>query len=97
MNEFFCDRPDRAREFAVRNSMLALMTLILVAQAEGLASGFVGACDEAGIRRAFRIPDRWAVAKILTLGYPAEEPPLSLRRPLAEVVDGDGFDGRGAA
>lgn len=97
LREFFRDHPERARELAVRNTMLALMTLILVAQSEGLATGFIGVYDEAAIRREFGVPDEWAVAMIVTLGYPAEEPPLSLRKSLAEVVSWDEFgEPRGA-
>jgi nitroreductase len=92
--EFLRDRPDRAREFAVRNTMLAVMTLILVAQSEGLANGFVGTYDEDRIRSEFQIPDELAIAMILTLGYPAEEPPLSLRKPLGDVVHWDAIGGR---
>ncbi len=88
------DHPDRAREYAIRSTMLAVMTLILVAQSEGLANGFIGTFDEEGIRREFQIPEDWAVAMILTLGYPAEEPPLSLRKPLGDVVNWDTIGGR---
>jgi nitroreductase len=91
---FLRDQPDRAHEFAVRNTMLAVMTLTLVAQSEGLANGFVGTFDEPGIHREFQIPEDWAVAMILTLGYPAEEPPLSLRKPLGDVVNWDAIGGR---
>ena len=90
---YFQDRPDRAREFAVANTMLAVMTLTLLAQAEGLGVGFVGTFDEPGIRREYQIPEEWAVATMITLGYPAEDPPRSMRKPLGDVLHWDRIGG----
>lgn len=96
--ETFQDHPDRAREFAVKNTMLALMTLALVAQGEGLGTGFLGDFDEASIRRTFAIPDELAVAAVVTVGYPSDDPPKTLRKPLGEVVHWQHMGGkRGAA
>jgi nitroreductase len=94
INEAFRDHPERAREFAVKNTMLALMTLCLVAQSEGLGTGFLGDFEEAAIRSEFNVPDEWAVAAVLTLGYPGEDPPKSLRKPLGEVVQWDKVGGK---
>lgn len=91
------DRPERAREFAVRNTMLAIMSFILLAQAEGVGTGFIGTFDEDGVRREFQIPDDWTIATILTLGYPAEEPPRSLRKPLGDVLHWDSVGGKRAS
>ena len=90
----FREHPDRAREFAVANTMLAVMTLTLVAQSEGLGAGFIGTFDESGIRREFQIPEDWAVATIVTLGFPADDPPRSARKPLDDVVHWDRIGGR---
>ena len=69
--------------------MLALMTLALVAQGEGLGTGFLGDFDEDGIRKEFDVPDEWVIAAVITLGYPGEDPPKSLRKPLGDVVQWD--------
>ena len=94
INDAFRDDPDRAREFAVKNTMLALMTLCLVAQSEGLGTGFLGDFDEDVIRKEFEVPDDWAVAAVLTLGYPGEDPPQSLRKPLGDVVQWNRIGGK---
>jgi nitroreductase len=94
INDAFRDNVDRAREFAVKNTMLALMTLCLVAQGEGLGTGFLGDFDEESIRQEFEVPDDWAVAAVLTLGYPAEDPPKSLRKPLGDIVQWDKIGGK---
>jgi nitroreductase len=93
----FREHPERAREFAVANTMLAVMTLTLVAQSEGLGAGFIGTFDEDGIRREFQIPEDWAVATIVTLGFPADDPPRSARKQLEDVVHWDRVGGRRAS
>src|SRR5205823_6321171 len=52
--------PVRAREFALRNTMLAVSALMLVAQGEGLATGPMGGFDEEKIRATFELPPEWA-------------------------------------
>ncbi len=94
ITETFREHPERAREFAVKNTMLALMTLALVAQGEGLGTGFLGDFDEMAIRRAFEIPNELAVAAVITLGYPSDDPPKTLRKPLGEVVHWQHMGGR---
>jgi nitroreductase len=89
----FRGHPERAREFAVANTMLAVMTLTLIAQAEGLGAGFIGTFDEEGIRREFQIPEDWAVATIVTLGFPADDPPRSARKALDDVIHWDRIGG----
>jgi nitroreductase len=93
----FRGHPERAREFAVANTMLAVMTMTLIAQAEGLGAGFIGTFDEEGMRREFQIPEDWAVATIVTLGFPADDPPRSARKPLEDVVHWDRIGGRHAS
>ena len=98
ITEVFRGNPERAREFAVKNTMLALMTLALVAQGEGLGTGFIGDFDEAALRAEFEIPDELAVAAVITVGFPSEDPPKSLRKPLGDVVHWQRMGGkRGAA
>ena len=94
INEAFEAKPERAREFAVKNTMLALMTLALVAQGEGLGTGFLGDFDEDGIRKEFDVPDEWVIAAVITIGYPGEDPPKSLRKPLGDVVQWDKIGGK---
>jgi len=76
----------RAREFALRNTMLALSALMLVAQGEGLSTGPMGGFDEERLRQTFHLPVEWAVAGVCTLGYPDEAFDRTLRKPLGDIV-----------
>jgi nitroreductase len=81
--------PQGAREFALRNTMMALTALMLVAQGDGMATGPMGGFDEAAIKQAFELPDEWAIAAVCALGYPDQEFDRTLRKPLGDIVHWD--------
>lgn len=91
---FFADRQRAATEygprgaelFAVQDAAIAAAYAQLAAVAAGLASTWVGNFSPTAVH-ALLDPDpgQEAVA-ILTLGYPAEAPDETPRRPLAELV-----------
>jgi nitroreductase len=58
---------------------------MLAATALGLSTVWVGAFDDAAVRRVLGCPDLLPVA-ILPIGYPAEEPKPTPRRSLADLV-----------
>jgi nitroreductase len=47
------------------------MTLMIAAQAKGLATGPMIGFDPAGVKREFNIADRYVPVMLLTVGYPA--------------------------
>jgi nitroreductase len=60
-----------ARDEAIRSASFAAMTLMIAAQAKGLATGPMIGFDPAGVKREFNIPDRYVPVLLLTVGYPA--------------------------
>jgi nitroreductase len=64
---------------AVCNAMLAAVEL-------GLGSCWVDAVDEASAGNAVGLAAGQRAAVILPLGYPAENPPRTTRRPLSDLV-----------
>jgi nitroreductase len=60
-----------ARDEAIRAASLAAMTLMIAAQAKGLASGPMIGFDPEGVKREFGISDRYVPVMLLTVGYPA--------------------------
>jgi nitroreductase len=60
-----------ARDEAIRSASFAAMTLMIAAQAKGLATGPMIGFDPAGVKREFNIPDRYVPVMLLTVGYPA--------------------------
>jgi nitroreductase len=61
-----------ARDEAIRSASFAAMTLMIAAQAKGLATGPMIGFDPAGVKREFNIPDRYVPVMLLTVGYPAD-------------------------
>lgn len=61
-----------ARDEAIRSASLAAMTLMIAAEAKGLASGPMIGFDPEGVKREFNISDRYVPVMLLTVGYPAE-------------------------
>jgi nitroreductase len=60
-----------ARDEAIRSAAFAAMTLMIAAEAKGLATGPMIGFDPAGVKREFNIPDRYVPVMLLTVGYPA--------------------------
>src|SRR5215471_4528218 len=60
-----------ARDEAIRSAAFAAMTLMIAAEAKGLATGPMIGFDPEGVKRAFNIPDRYVPVMLLTVGYAA--------------------------
>ncbi len=77
-----------ARDEAIRSAAFSAMTLMIAAQAKGLATGPMIGFDPVGVKREFNIPDRYVPVMLLTVGYPAPDnwprkPRLSVEEVLA--------------
>lgn len=76
------------RDSGLMGTAMALENLLLAAHALGLgASGMTGplvAVDR--IRALLDVPDSWEVAALVPVGFAAEEPPPTERKPVAKVA-----------
>ena len=79
-----------ARDEAIRSASFAAMTLMIAAQAKGLATGPMIGFDPAGVKREFNISDRYVPVMLLTVGYPA--PGNWLRKPRLGVEEALAFN-----
>jgi len=73
--------------YAVQDATIAAAYAQLAVVAANLGSTWVGYFDEAEIARLLNLPAGMAPIALLSIGYPAELPELSPRRPLGDVVD----------
>jgi nitroreductase len=67
---------------------LALMNLLLMAHAVGLgASGMTGPLvAEPALRSILEVPDGWGIVALVPIGWPAEDPVPTDRKPVDKVV-----------
>lgn len=72
--EIYAD-PQAARDEALRSASLASMTLMLAAEARGLASGALSGFDVDRVRADFDIEPRYLPVMLIAVGYPAKLDP----------------------
>ncbi len=78
---------DRGRSlYATQDATIAAAYAQLAVVAAGMASTWVGYFDEQGVRQALELPAEQVPVAMLSVGYPAELPAPSPRRPLQETV-----------
>lgn len=77
--------------YSLQDATIACTYAQLAATALGLASCWVGAFAEEPICRLLKAPPGVRPVALLPIGYPAEEPSLTGRRPLNEVVRWETF------
>ena len=91
----FCSDPLRAAQkygergeqlYALQDATIAASYAQLAVVAAGMASTWVGYFDEEKIRQAFKLDAGLKPVAALSIGYPAELPEETPRRPLSEVV-----------
>jgi nitroreductase len=68
--------------------------MMLQAHALGLATCWVGGVDRKAMATILKLPPEVELVALLTLGYPAEDPPPPARKPLAEFVHHDVYGNR---
>lgn len=92
----FCADPGRAEQkygergrtlYALQDATIAATYAQLAAVAAGMGSTWVGYFDEQAVCTSLDIKDKgYTPVALLTIGYPAELPEESSRRPLKDVV-----------
>jgi nitroreductase len=73
---------------------LAGSQIMLQAKALGLGTCWIGALDRKAIAGILKLPDHLEILGLLTVGFPAEDPPPPPRKPLAEIVHYDVYGNR---
>jgi nitroreductase len=91
----FCAHPARAAHrygergrclYAVQDATIACTCAMLAAAALDLATVWIGAFDENGVRQAVGVPADQIPVAVLPVGYNAEQPAPTPRRSLQDLV-----------
>ena len=77
----------RGRElYALQDATIAATHAMLAAADQGLGTVWIGAFDATKVTEAIGAPPDWIPVALLPLGYAAESPAATPRRPLGELV-----------
>ena len=83
------------RQFLHEDVGLAGSQIMLQAKALGLGTCWIGGLDRKAIADILKVPEQIEIVGLLTVGFPAEEPEPTSRKPLAEIVHYDVYGNRG--
>ena len=72
--------------YAVQDATLACAYAQLAAAALGLGTVWIGAFEDDSVKQILKAPPDWRPVALLPVGYPAESPAPTPRRPLAEMA-----------
>jgi nitroreductase len=82
------------RQFLHEDIGLAGGQIMLQAKALGLGTCWIGGLDRRAMADILGVPDHMEIVGLLTVGFPAEDPPPPPRKPLAEIVHYDVYGNR---
>jgi nitroreductase len=82
---------DNGIDYYVFDAALAMENLVLAAATEGLGTCILGSYHEGKIKRLLGVPKAVRVVAITPLGYPAETPVPTSRKPLSEQTYRNGW------
>lgn len=77
---------DAGEKYSTQNAAAVIQNMLLAVEAQGLASCWVGAFEDAMVRRILEIPDSSVIQAILPIGYADEKVPAPPRPELDKVV-----------
>jgi nitroreductase len=78
-------------KWAVVDATIALQNMVIAAWTFNIGSCWIGSFSEEKVQELLKIPDKWKVVALLTLGYPAEEPKAKNRKPFEELFSFNKF------
>ncbi|MEM1682996.1 MAG: nitroreductase family protein [Ignisphaera sp.] len=77
---------EKSPKWAIVDTTIALEHIVLEATELGYGTCWIGAFDEAEVKKILNIPDRYRVVALITIGIASESPSPRPRKPLKEIV-----------
>jgi len=78
-------------KWAVVDATIAMENMVIAAWSLGVGSCWIGACKEEKVKELLKIPDKWKVVALVTLGYPAEQPKPRKKKSFEELFKFNSF------
>ena len=74
-------------KWAVVDATIAMQNMVIAAWTLGVGSCWIGAFNEKKVKEALKVPDKWRVVALITLGYPAEQPKPKKKKAFEELFN----------
>jgi len=78
-------------KWAIVDVAIAMQNMVIAAWALGVGSCWIGDFREEKVKELLKIPDKWTVVALVTLGFPAEEPKQRKKKPVEELFSFNSF------
>jgi nitroreductase len=77
--------------WAIVDAAIAMQNMVLAAWALGIGSCWIGDFREEKVKELLKIPDKWKVVALVSIGYPAEQPKQRKKKPVEELFSFNSF------
>lgn len=74
-------------KWAVVDATIAMQNMVIAAWTLGVGSCWIGAFNEKKVKESLKVPDKWRVVALITLGYPAEQPKPKKKKAFEELFN----------
>ena len=82
---------EKSPKWAIVDTTIALEHIVLVAHDLGFGTCWIGAFNEDELKKFLKIPDKYKVVALITIGYPDEQPPPRPRKAIDEIASENFF------
>jgi len=72
---------------ATVDATIALENMVIASWGLGIGSCWIGAFSEDKVKKLLKVPDKWKVVALVTLGYLAEQPTPKNKKSFEELFD----------
>jgi nitroreductase len=78
-------------KWAIVDTVIAMQNMVIAAWVLGVGSCWIGDFREEKVKELMKIPDKWKVVALVTLGYPAEQPEQRKKKSVEELFSFNSF------
>ena len=72
-------------KWAIVDATISMQNMVIASWTLGVGSCWLGDFDEKKVKELLRIPDKWKVVALVTLGYPDEQPKQKKKKSFEEM------------
>ena len=77
--------------WAVVDATIAMQNMVIAAWNLGVGSCWIGAFNQKKVKEKLKIPEKWKVVALMTLGYPAEQPKTRKKKTFEKMFSFESF------